>query len=277
MSSDSKNGESIQQALSSLKAFRTYAASPYHERFSFPLFRGTYFSYRKIDVMRVISIASAISESPTYIDVGCGCGDFLKKIRRYIPNSIGMEKDPQIFYYCRKSIPEYIKIVDARWGIEKKYDVIFVGWMDPGIDFRDAIAAKTDVIITTFDQGISLAAEFDGHGFQRVATWRTPTWEDVNSEIMNRYYTKHGNQQLSMLSSLRGAHNLWYVYSKKPVTSQAIKAALEHWLVQEKSFNESYDFESVLDECGYRYLEKLPSPFFTNTAALWEIKFNPAC
>ena len=83
---------------------------------------------------------------------------------------------------------------------------------------------------------------------------------------MNRYYTKHGNQQLSMLSSLRGAHNLWYVYSKKPVTSQAIKAALEHWLVQEKSFNESYDFESVLDECGYRYLEKLPNPFFTNTA-----------
>ena len=59
-----------------------------------------------------------------------------------------------------------------------------MGWIDPGIDFRDAIAAKTDVIITTFDQGISLAAEFDGHGFQRVATWRTPTWEDINSEIM---------------------------------------------------------------------------------------------
>ena len=114
-------------------------------------------------------------------------------------------------------------------------------------------SAKTDVIITTFDQGISLALEFDGHGFQRVATWRTPTWEDINSEIMNRYYTKHGNQQLSMLSSLRGAHNLWYVYSKKPVTSQAIKRPLSIGLYKKNPLMKSDDFESVLDECGYRY------------------------
>jgi hypothetical protein len=61
-------------------------------------------------------------------------------------------------------IPDHIKIVDAHWGIDQKYDLIFVGWMDPGVDFRDAIAAKTDVIVTTLDQGISLAAEFDDHG-----------------------------------------------------------------------------------------------------------------
>ena len=83
---------------------------------------------------------------------------------------------------------------------------------------------KTDVVVTTLDQGISLAAEFDGHGFERVASWRTPSWEDVNTEIMNRYYTQMSNEIYHSLSRLRGAHNLWYVYSKKRRYSEAIKA-----------------------------------------------------
>ena len=80
--------------------------------------------------------------------------------------------------------------------------------MEPGQDFRDPVSKNTDVIVTTLDQGLSLAAEFDGHGFERIASWITPSWEDVNTEIMNRYYTNMPEQKRAELSRLRGAHNL---------------------------------------------------------------------
>ena len=267
----------IIKARSSLQQFRTYAASPYHERYSFPFLQGTYFAYRKIDVLRVISVARAVSDHPTYLDVGCGYGDFLNKIREEIPSAIGIEKNAGIFYILGIPKPDHIQIVDAHWGIDKRYDVIFVGWMEPGVDFRDSVATKTDVVITTLDQGISLAAEFDAHGFNKIASWRTPSWEDVNTEIMNRYYTKMADSTRQYLSKIRGAHNLWYVYSRKQNKSEVIKSALSQQLEQEKgALQNRYEFENVLDECGFKYLEKLENPTISDAKEklLWDIEFN---
>jgi hypothetical protein len=269
------NIQELTKARKSLERFRTYSVSPYHERYSFPFLRGTYFGYRKIDVLRIVSISKAISDDPKYIDVGCGYGDFLNKVREYLINAIGIEKDARIFYSFNIPKPDYIKIADASWGIEEEYDVIFVGWMDPGVDFTAAVATKTNVVVTTLDQGISQAAEFDGHGFKRIAYWRTPSWEDVNTEIMNRYYTKMPTQTRKILCGLRGAHNLWYVYSKEPQISDAIKSALMLRLEQEKqTVQERYDFEDVLDECEYGYLQKLSSTHSgTESDSLWDIRF----
>jgi hypothetical protein len=269
----------LQKAMISLEQFKTYAISPHHERYSFPFIRGTYFTYRKIDVLRLFSISKAVAKNgkPRYIDVGCGNGDFLTKMREFIPNAVGIDNDAKVFYYYNMVKPDYIKIADARWGIDHQFDIIFVGWMDPGIDFRDAVAAKTDVIVTTLDQGISLAAEFEGNGFERIAKWRTPSWEDVNIEIMNRYYTKMSNTTYLSLSKLRGAHNLWYVYSSKPSKSEAIKSILVQRLENEKKdMYERYDFEDVLDECGFRYLEQLQnlSSYVERKERLWDIQFN---
>ncbi|MDQ5831007.1 MAG: hypothetical protein M3269_01925, partial [Thermoproteota archaeon] len=155
--------------------------------------------------------------------------------------------------------------------IDKKYDLIFVGWMEPGQDFRDAIARSTDVIITTLDQGISLEAEFDGHGFQRVAWWRTPSWEDVNTEIMNRYYTRLPDSRRTELAKMRGAHNLWYVYAK-PQKVRSVKAALKIQAEKESPIDHRYDFESILDECGYGYLQKLENPAMLEP--LWQVQWN---
>jgi hypothetical protein len=269
----------LQKAMTSLEQFKSYAISPHHERYSFPLLCGTYFTYRKVDVLRLISISKAVAKNgnPRYLDVGCGNGDFLSKIRAFIPNAVGIDNDARIFYYYKKMKPDYIKIADARWGIDHQFDIIFVGWMEPGIDFRDAIAAKADVIVTTLDQGISLAAEFEGNGFERIAKWRTPSWEDVNTEIMNRYYTKMSNKNYLFLSKLRGAHNLWYVYSSKHSKSEVIKSILMQRLEDEKKdVCERYDFEDVLDECGFRYLEQLQnlSSYAEIKERLWDIHFN---
>jgi hypothetical protein len=267
--------EDLQLAAQSLKHFRTYSVSPHHERYSFPLLRGTYFAYRKIDVLRVIAIAKAVSINPSYCEIGCGNGDFLSKIREFIPDAIGIENSASIFYVCNLPKPDYIKIADAHWGIDNIFDLVFLGWMEPGTDLRDAIAAKTDVIVTTLDQGISIATEFDAHGFEQIASWRTPSWEDVNTQIMNHYYTQMSKETYQTLYSLRGAHNLWYVYSNDRTNSAAIKAALQRCIEQEsRTPTERYDFEDVLDECGFRYFEDLETSAGVKTRKerLWEIQ-----
>ena len=149
--------------------------------------------------------------------------------------------------------------------------------MEPGVDFRDRVAAKSDVIITTLDQGLSLNAEFDGHGFQRVASWRTPSWDDINTEIMNRYYTQISDRTHQDLFKLRTAHNLWYVYSR-PSKYNAIRSALLNCARQEilNLPYQHYDFEDVLDECGFKFLEELaiPNSEMQSKARLWEIIFT---
>ncbi|MFL6503077.1 MAG: hypothetical protein ACJ70W_06025 [Nitrososphaera sp.] len=265
------NLKDLRKALEELARFEKNAQSPDHLRYIFPFFRGSYFAYRKIDVLRIVAVAKAISSNPRYLDVGCGYGDFLKRIRKFIPCAEGIEKDYAIFYSLDILKPDYISIVDAHW-IEKKFDIIFVGWMEPGQDFRDAIARSTDVVITTLDQGISLAAEFDGHGYQKVAWWRTPSWEDVNTEIMNRYYTKMPASMRIELAKMRGAHNLWYVYAK-PQKIQNVMVALERQVEKELLlYDQGYDFESILDECGYGYLEKLENPAMLEP--LWKVQWN---
>jgi hypothetical protein len=260
--------EELHKARQALSQFRSAAVSPYHERYSFPFFAGSYFAYRKVDVLRVASIAHAISTSPSYLDVGCGYGDFLKHVMEFLPDAGGIEKDDAIFYSLGIEKPDYIRIADANW-IDRRYDLIFVGWMEPGQDFRGPVARNTDVIVTTLDQGISLAAEFDGHGFSKVASWRTPSWEDVNTEIMNRYYTKMPDAKRDELARMRGTHNLWYVYCR-PQKAGIVREALKQQLEVEPVGH--YDFESVLDECGYGYLQKLENP--AAPEPVWQVKFS---
>ena len=258
----------MQKGWAALAQFREHAISPHHERYSFPFLRGSYFVYRKIDVMRIAAITKSVAENPTYLDVGCGYGDFLSKVRELIPKAEGLEVDESMFYGLGIAKPDHIRIGDARW-IDKKYDVIFVGWMEPGQDYRDSISRNTDVIVTTLDQGISLAAEFDGHGFERVASWRTPSWEDVNTEIMNKYYTAMPQEKRNDLARLRGAHNLWYVYAR-PDRHNAVANALRKQTEIENPADK-YDFESVLDECGFGYLEKMGNS--ASQSPLWQVHF----
>jgi hypothetical protein len=265
------NLEDLRKAKHELTRFGANTWSPNHARYIFPFFKGSYFAYRKVDVLRTVAVAKSISSNPKYLDVGCGYGDFLKQVRKFIPSAEGIEKDGGIFYGLGMIKPDYISIGDAHW-IDKKYDLIFVGWMEPGQDFRDTIARSTDVIITTLDQGISLEAEFDGHGFQRVAWWRTPSWEDVNTEIMNRYYTKMPDSRRAELAKMRGAHNFWYVYAK-PQKVTSVKIALKRQVEKESSsLDHRYDFESILDECGYGYLQKLENPAMLEP--MWQVQWN---
>ncbi len=258
--------------------FRKNSKFTFHERFIFPYICGTYFGYRKVDVLRVVALAKSISPNPRYLDVGCGYGDFLEKIREFIPDAIGIEKDVGIFYEFNRVKPDFIHIKDVSLDLNEKYDVIFVGWMDPGVDFRKAVARSTNCIITNFDAGgqcgINGGCEYEEFGFERIAWWRTPSWIDVNYQIMNNYYTPLANEIRKELFKLRSAHTMWYVYAKKDLSSiihdtlrSQIKKESELFLEVDK-----YDFEGVMDECGFHYNEELP--FLTLKKALWKVYFD---
>ena len=266
--------DDLYQAYLKYNEFRKTNPPSFHDRFIFPLLAGSYFAYRKIDVMRVVAVAKSISSQPRYLDVGCGYGDFLEKVREFIPNAIGIEND-NIFYNFNMIKPNYIYFQDASLNIDDEFDIIFVGWMDPGIDFRKNVADKTEVVITTLDEGISLAAEYEDQGFQKIAEWRTPSWEDMNIELMNRYYTRISKNVYRQLSDLRGAHNLWYVYSRNPQNFQRIRASLRGCLRQELSVTSNYNFESVMDDCGFGYLEQLSGVGRKiKLNKLWEVIFT---
>jgi len=255
--------------------------SKHHERYLFPYLCGSYFSYRKIDILRIKSIAEVIGTKTNkqikYLDIGCGNGDFLGKIREYIPNAKGIENNIELFYLLTsigRTKPDYIEIDDVRFGIDDFYDLIFVGWMDPGQDFRKKIAEKTDIIITTLDSGLSLAAEYEGYGFKRIVKWTTPSWEDVNTEITNNFYSNLDPKTLGFLTSLRGAHNFWYIYSKDNVKSELIIDRLKNQTKLEVNTHKTtqYDFERVLDECGFKFYQILQNHNKNSHVVLWKME-----
>ena len=271
--------DELRGAYSKYYEFRKNCKVSFHERFIFPYICGTYFGYRKVDVLRVVAIANSISQKPRYLDVGCGYGDFLEKIREFIPDAMGIEKDGGIFYEFNRVKPEHIQIKDVSLDLNEKYDVIFVGWMDPGVDFRKAIANSTDCIITNFDTGgqcgINGGCEYEEFGFRRIAWWRTPSWIDVNYQIMNNYYTQIAGEVKKQLVELRSAHTMWYVYAKENLSS-ILNEALNLWLKKESQLSldvEKYDFEHVMDECGFHYNEEL-SLLSPPKKELWKVYFD---
>src|SRR5919108_2160898 len=266
--------QELQSAYNAYRQFLNCNPPLHHARYIFPLFTGSYFAYRKVDVVRVIAIARAVSENPCYVDIGCGYGDFLKKVRQLLPDATGIEKDASLFYAFQIPKPDYINLMPAE-GLSQPIDLAFVGWMEPGQDFRRFVAKCAKCIITTLDTGgqcgINGGCEYDEFGFQRVAWWRTPSWEDVNTEIMNRYYTKMPSSKRTDLAKMRGAHNLWYVYAK-PQKVRIVREALKRQVEKESPADHRYNFESVLDECGYGYLQKLENP--ATLEPLWQVQWN---
>lgn len=273
--------DEIQKAYSYYKQYKLQNPPLHHERFIFPLFSGTYFCYRKIDILRIVSIAKSLSQDPSFVDVGCGNGDFLTKIKKYLPKAIGIEQNATLYYILNRPKPDYvhsypIEVLNYR---ENSFDIVFVGWMQPGTDFRRHIARLTKCIITTFDAGgqcgVNGGCEYEEFGFKKLASWRSPSWIDVNGELMNKFYEEPLKlSKNNHLSNLRTAHNLWYVYST-PEQSDKITRALKDYYKEECRLylSERFDFEDLLDSCGFSYHEKLLlQPSYEKH--LWKIEFH---
>jgi hypothetical protein len=259
----------LQQARLAFRQFLDQDPPAHHARYIFPFFAGSYFAYRKVDVMRVVAVAKAVGENPSYVDVGCSYGDFLAKVREHLPQARGVEKEGGIFYAMQQEKPGYIEIAGVE-SLSEPVDVAFVGWMEPGADFRRHVAKIARCVITTFDAGgqcgVNGGCEYDEFGYEQIAWWRTPSWIDVNAELMNRYYTPALSEEKKLqLSKLRGAHNFWYVYAR-PEIADRVREGLS---TANKDAAGEYDFEGVLDELGFGYMEELQG--LSTAKKLWEV------
>lgn len=263
--------EDLRQAYSAYQEFLGKQPPAHHARYIFPFFAGSYFVYRKVDVRRVAAVAKTIDKNPSYIDVGCSYGDFLAKIRNLLPDAKGLEKEAGIFEFVNR--PDYVSVASAEQC--PSVDVAFVGWMEPGTDFRAHVAKSAKCVITTFDAGgqcgISGGCEYEEFGFDQVAWWRTPSWIDVNTELMNRYYTPSVSaDQKERLAQLRSAHNFWHIYARRDIAGR-LRTSLKAYLATEDA-GDTYDFESILNECGFGYMEELPT--LSKAKRLWEVMFD---
>jgi hypothetical protein len=170
--------------------------------------------------------------------------------------------------------PGYVEIAPIETAT-KPVDVAFVGWMEPGVDFRRQVSKNAKCVITTFDAGgqcgINGGCEYDEFGYEHIAWWRTPSWIDVNAELMNRYYTPSlSEEKKKQLAGLRSAHNFWYVYARQEA-AEKVRGSLKAQVAMEDP-KDHYDFEGVLDECGYGYKEELLT--VTSARKLWEVVFD---
>jgi hypothetical protein len=186
-------------------------------------------------------------------------------------------------YLLKNTKPDYIHSIPIELFTNKyTFDLAFVGWMQPGIDFRKYVAKLTNCIITTFDSGgqcgINGGCEYEEFGFQKIASWRTPSWLDVNTELMNNYYTGSLTNKINLrqhLSRLRTANNFWYIYSINSISNKITDALKAQIQKEENDYlfsKEKFDFEDVLDECGFGYYEKLSSLISTEKH-LWKVNF----
>jgi hypothetical protein len=91
---------------------------------------------------------------------------------------------------------------------------------------------------------------------------------------MNNYYTRLANEIQKELFELRSAHTMWYVYAKKDLSS-IIRETVRSQIKKESELSldvDNYDFEGVMDECGFHYNEELP--ILTLKRALWKVYFD---
>lgn len=266
--------DDLKKAQQAYRQFLERGPPEHHARYIFPFFAGSYFCYRKVDVRRVVAVAKAANSDPSYLDVGCGYGDFLSKIREFLPNASGVEKEGGIFYALGVEKPAHVQ-VSAVESMAGPVDVAFVGWMEPGVDFRRQVSKDAKCVVTTFDAGgqcgINGGCEYDEFGYERVAWWRTPSWIDVNAELMNRYYTPSlSEEKKKQLAGLRSAHNFWHVYAR-PDVADKVKESLRAQAAMEDP-HDRFEFEGVLDECGFGYKEELLT--VTSARRLWEVVFD---
>ena len=107
-----------------------------------------------------------------------------------------------------------------------------------------------------------------------AAKWITPSWEDVNIEITNHFYSNIDSKTLDFLSSLRGAHNVWYIYSKDNIKSKLIIDRLKNQteLEGDEYKNIRYEFEKVLDECGFSIYQRLQNHHKNSDIELWKME-----
>ena len=138
--------------------------------------------------------------------------------------------------------------------IDKKFDLSsWVGWSQDRLS--RSVARSTDVIITTLDQGISLQANLTAMASEGGMVEDSFMGGCQYGDHESILYKNAREQSNRASKDARCTQPLVCVCQTTKVRS--VKTTLKMQVEKESPFNDRYDFESILDECGYGYLQKL--------------------
>lgn len=117
----------------------------------------------------------ADARRPEVVDVGAGTGLLARLLREAGLDVRALDPAPPAVRFVPVERLEAAAMPEA--------DVAIVSWMEAGRDYREAVARAAPVIVNAYDVeggcGVMGAVDFAPLGFQRVVSWRTPSFEDV--------------------------------------------------------------------------------------------------
>jgi len=122
-------------------------------------------------------------------------------------------------------------------------DAVIVGWMEAGVDYREAVARLAPVLVNIYDVeggcGVMGATDFAPYGFVRAASWRTPSFEDAEYAVDR---PGRGMQR-------RGAPgNRVDILTTDPTRVAALRHAVDH--LDEQDAVTALPWEAEMDAAG---------------------------
>lgn len=134
---------------------------------------------RERDVAR---IAAALRVAGRRVaDVGAGTGLLAALLERHGVAVEASDAAPPPVQYTRVA-------KDEASTLSGPYDALVVSWMEAGKDYREACAWLAPVVVNAYDVeggcGVMGAVDFAPFGFREAASWRTPSFEDVEFALL---------------------------------------------------------------------------------------------
>lgn len=164
---------------------------------------------RGLDVARIASACKVAGR--VVADVGAGTGLLAHLLEQEGVAVAAYDPHPPATRY------HAIEPLDAD-RLTDSYDAALVSWMEAGKDYRDQVAELAPVLVNVYDVeggcGVLGQTDFTQQGFQVAASWRTPSFEDVDHALTHRGLPRKGapgnqvdvlTRKVHLLAPLRAA------------------------------------------------------------------------
>lgn len=143
---------------------------------------------RAVDVARIAAACRAAGA--VVADVGAGTGLLAHLLEKEGVAVAAYDPTPPSRTFHPIEALDADKLTDS-------YDAAIVSWMEAGKDYRDQVADLAPVVVNVYDVdggcGVMGQTDFTQHGFQVAATWRTPSFEDVDHALTHRGLARKGS------------------------------------------------------------------------------------
>ncbi|HWG91106.1 MAG TPA: hypothetical protein VNZ52_09700 [Candidatus Thermoplasmatota archaeon] len=176
------------------------------------------------DLNRILAVAHAVGNAPRLVDVGAGSGLLSALLAPHLQVTA---LDPGDAGIPSRRVGRFFDLVRAPVeSYSGQAEVALVSWMEAGRDYRAPVAALAPVLVQAYDPsggcGVLGDVDYARFGFQVVARWETPSWENVAHAFRTRGRGPGG----APLPRKEGWGNVVEVATRDARLMEALQAAL---------------------------------------------------